>query len=40
MWGSCCAGPYGRFFYDPVDGVVLWVTLVEFVVEVWAYRWA
>lgn len=30
------AGPYGRFFYDPVDGVVLFI---DYDTEVWAYRW-
>ncbi len=34
------AGPYGRFFFDPIDGVVLWIRVQDYVVEVWAYRWA
>jgi hypothetical protein len=38
--GDSGAGPYGRFFFDPVDGVVLVIRVVDYVVEVWAYRWA
>ncbi len=30
------AGPYGRFFYDPVDRVVLFIDVAA---GVWAYRW-
>lgn len=33
---SSGGGPYGRFFYNPVDGVVMFIDTNA---SVWAYRW-
>lgn len=35
--GGSGAGPYGRFFFDPVDGVVIYIDIDA---NVWAYRYA